>query len=321
MSKVSILIPVFNAELFLDETLQSAINQTWQNTEIIVVDDGSTDNSLAVAKQYESNKVKIISRKNKGSAVARNTAFRHAQGDYIQYLDADDLLSPDKIRKQLDLLHKYGDQYIVSSAWGRFVRSIDEAEFIHQKVWDNLDPVEWLVAAWEGGGMMQTACWLTPRKLIEKAGLWNETLKSNPADDGEFFCRVLLQSKGVKFCSGAKVYYRSQLPESVSKNISSEAVLSLFLNCVQYEKHILEAEDSFRTRHACMINYLNFIYRFHPHYPDLIEKAKKRIANLGFKKYDSVGGRKFRKLSWLVGFNNALKIRGFWRRRQGKTKA
>ena len=98
---VSILIPSYNAEEWIEETIQSALSQTWPRKEIIIVDDGSTDNSLRIAKEYESNSVKVISQENSGAAVARNKALEYAQGDYIQWLDADDLLAPDKIEKQL----------------------------------------------------------------------------------------------------------------------------------------------------------------------------------------------------------------------------
>jgi glycosyltransferase involved in cell wall biosynthesis len=101
---VSILIPVFNAEKWIRENIESALSQTWERKEIIIIDDGSTDNSLQIEKKYESNIVKVISQEKMESAVARNRALEYAQGDYIQWLDADDLLSPDKIEKQLRAL-------------------------------------------------------------------------------------------------------------------------------------------------------------------------------------------------------------------------
>ena len=98
---VSILIPCYNAEKWLKYTIASVLGQTWPNKEIIIVDDGSTDCSLQIAKQYESNIVKVISQKNKGGSAARNKAFEYAQGSYIQWLDSDDILAPDKIEYQM----------------------------------------------------------------------------------------------------------------------------------------------------------------------------------------------------------------------------
>src|SRR5580698_4662849 len=93
---VSIIIPSYNSENHLAETIKSALSQTWVNKEIIIIDDGSTDSSVQIAKGFESN-VKVLVQKNKGASAARNAGLKEAKGDYIQFLDSDDLLSPDKI--------------------------------------------------------------------------------------------------------------------------------------------------------------------------------------------------------------------------------
>src|SRR5437588_1977285 len=94
---VSILIPAYNAERWIRQSILSAINQTWDRKEIIVVDDGSTDLTLSVAKSLESKSVKVVTQINAGACKARNKALSLAQGDFIQWLDADDLLHPEKI--------------------------------------------------------------------------------------------------------------------------------------------------------------------------------------------------------------------------------
>src|SRR4030095_524507 len=98
---VSILIPAYNAERWIANTIQSALAQTWPRKEIIVVDDGSTDQTLQVARQFASKTISIVTQENKGASAARNRACELCQGDYIQWLDADDLLSPDKVAKQM----------------------------------------------------------------------------------------------------------------------------------------------------------------------------------------------------------------------------
>src|SRR5918996_6070506 len=86
---VSILIPAFNAQDYIAETLKSAIEQTWEKKEIIVVDDGSRDQTLSVARQFASKTVSVVTQENQGAAAARNKALERCQGDYIQWLDAD----------------------------------------------------------------------------------------------------------------------------------------------------------------------------------------------------------------------------------------
>jgi glycosyltransferase involved in cell wall biosynthesis len=83
---VSIIIPVYNAASFINETINSALQQTWPNKEIIIVDDGSTDDSLILAKKFEGDIVKIFSQQNKGASAARNKGLAEAKGDYIQFL-------------------------------------------------------------------------------------------------------------------------------------------------------------------------------------------------------------------------------------------
>ena len=132
---VSILIPAYNVEEWISDTIESALAQTWGNIEIIIIDDGSKDNTLAVAKKYESSKVKVISQSNQGQSATENRAFRESQGDFIEYLDADDLLSPDKIERQLQLLGYEESEYVTSCEWARFDKSPEEALFIPQPLW------------------------------------------------------------------------------------------------------------------------------------------------------------------------------------------
>ena len=101
---VSILIPAHNAQLWIADTIRSALAQTWERKEIIVVDDGSTDQTLTTARQFESDIVRVVTQKNQGAAAARNQAFSLCKGDYIQWLDADDILAPDKIARQMAAL-------------------------------------------------------------------------------------------------------------------------------------------------------------------------------------------------------------------------
>ena len=118
---VSILIPAYNAEKWISHTINSALSQTWKNKEIIIVDDGSCDNTFEIAKKFESDNVKVVSQENKGASSARNTAISYAQGSYIQWLDADDLLAPDKIAIQMSFAQRDSTKLILySSPHGRF---------------------------------------------------------------------------------------------------------------------------------------------------------------------------------------------------------
>ena len=196
---VSILITAYNAEDTIAYTLESAIAQTWQRKEIIVVDDGSTDRTAEVVRQFKD--VKLVSTENQGMSGAENHAFQLSQGDYIQYLDADDLLAPDKIERQLAALGDFDNRRVLlSSPWAPFYYRIRGARFVRNSLCQDLSPVEWLLRKTRENLHMQTATWLVSRELAKAAGPWDTRLHVN--QDGEYFCRVLLASEGTRSYPG-----------------------------------------------------------------------------------------------------------------------
>ena len=98
------IIPAYNAEKFILETINSALNQSYTPIEIIVVDDGSTDKTVAIINAKKSEQIKVISKNNEGASKAKQIGLDHANGQFIQYLDADDILSEDKIAIQVEAL-------------------------------------------------------------------------------------------------------------------------------------------------------------------------------------------------------------------------
>ena len=112
---VSIAIPAYNAEEWIGHTLESAVGQTWPRKEIIVVNDGSTDRTAEIAKRFASKQLKVVSTENRGLSAAVNHALRQCQGDYIQELDSDDLLAPNKIEVQLAALQETDSKRILLS--------------------------------------------------------------------------------------------------------------------------------------------------------------------------------------------------------------
>ena len=106
MHLVSIIVPIYNTEEFLDRCLQSIVSQTYKNIEIILVDDGSTDCSLGICKEYASkdNRVKLLSQPNGGASAARNNGLGNAQGDYVMFVDSDDWIELDMVQNLLDAI-------------------------------------------------------------------------------------------------------------------------------------------------------------------------------------------------------------------------
>ena len=100
---VSILVPCFNAKQWVAQAIESALAQTWPEKEVIVVDDGSTDRSLDIIKSF-GDRIRWETDRNRGANVARNRLLELARGDWLQYLDADDYLLPEKIEQQMGFL-------------------------------------------------------------------------------------------------------------------------------------------------------------------------------------------------------------------------
>lgn len=296
---VSILIPAFNAEKWLADTLRSAIAQTWQRKEIIVVDDGSTDQTLAIARQFESEGIRIITQKNQGAAGARNKAFSVSKGDYIQWLDADDLLAPDKIARQIQVIHERpSGQSLLSSAWAPFTYRHYRAKFTPTPLWCDLSPVEWLLRKMGQNLYMQTATWLVSRELSEAAGPWDTRLLGD--DDGEYFCRVLLASKGVRFVPHAKVYYRTSGSTGLSYvGRSSKKMEAQWLSMLMHIGYLRSLEDSERVRAACLKYLQNWLIFFYTERQDIVRQAEEMAKDLG-------GQLEAPRLSWKYSWIKAI---------------
>lgn len=115
--KFSVVIPLYNKEHYIEATLRSVLNQTCTDYEVIVVDDGSKDDSLALARKFESDRVRIIHQENQGVAVARNTGILNAQGEFICFLDADDEWRPEYLSTIQGLTEQYPESAIFVTAY------------------------------------------------------------------------------------------------------------------------------------------------------------------------------------------------------------
>ena len=306
---VSILIPAWNAEKWIADSLRSALAQTWTNREIIVVDDGSTDDTLQMARRFESHGVRVVSQKNRGAAAARNTAFSLCHGDYIQWFDADDLLSPDKIERQVAAAEQTGSRRaLISCGWGQFLYRHRRAKFVPTALWHDLSSVDWMIAKMGQNLHMQTATWLVSRELTEAAGPWNTELSVD--DDGEYFCRVLAASSEIRFVPGARVYYRASGAGSVSYVGASNRKRDAQWHSMKLHIGYLRAlEDSPRTRGACVTYMQNWLALFYPDRLDLVEQMQSVAHELG-------GELQAPHLSWKYSWIESVLGKGIgWRAR------
>ncbi|SHN24076.1 glycosyltransferase family 2 protein [Mucilaginibacter sp. OK098] len=288
---VSIIIPLYNAEKHIAETIETALNQTWPNKEIIIINDSSTDNSLAIANKYVNENVKAFTQENKGASAARNYGLREAKGEYIQFLDADDLLSPDKIEGQMGYLK--GSKTLIGLC--RVVHFDDGDDYrkivLKDDDWfckDSNDPVDFLLKLNADddvlpgyGSMIQPNSWLTPKTLIEKAGMWNEF--RCPDDDGEFFCRVILASEGIKYSTIGTNYYRKHKHNNtVSGQKSLSAYESMLLSIDLKYSYLKERFNDPILERVFARHYWEIGVAAYPRYRQLSKRAINKALEYGY---------------------------------------
>ena len=285
MSKlVSILIPLYNAEKYIEETIKSCINQTYKNCEIIVLDDGSTDNSFNIAKEFEklSDKVKVFSHQNAGAQITRNKLFELSTGDYIQYLDADDLLDKNKIKHQMELLKNEPSTTVSFCKWKGFRNEKENIclnnDFKIYKDYEN--PINLLIEMWSNIESIIPHAWIVHRDIIKESAGWDLNLKKN--QDGEFFSRIIISSEKILFSNKSLVYYRLDSENSISKNLSYESTKSLLESINLYKKNVSNFLNNYETKYALAKQYSHFIFLIYPQHKELREIATKEVINLGF---------------------------------------
>ncbi len=298
---VSIIIPLYNSESYIAETISSAIDQTWSNKEIIVIDDGSTDRSLEIAKRFESANVKVLSQKNSGASAARNKGLSESKGDFIQFLDADDLLMPDKIEKQVAQLSNNPGKLSICPVihFNRFSPNISTLKPVDRELAlynDNDDPFEFFVNLYDisssRAAIIPIHSWLTPIGLIISIK-WNENLTVN--DDGEFFCRVVSGSAGILATKDTFCYYRKYVNEnriSLSGRKDFKSLESHFNSLLLIREHLAKTKNGARVNRVIADNLMPLLMQSYPEHKILAEKIEKCIHELGSTTYSPVLGGK-----------------------------
>jgi len=305
MIKVSIIIPLYNSEAYITQTIDSCLAQTHDNIEIIVVENGSTDKSCQVVKSIDDKRLSVFQILTPNAAAARNYGYQKATGTYIIFLDSDDVMASNKIELQLKAISAKPKGWVACCAWAKFKTNTKEAVISPQKVWAIQNPIDWCLQSWMGEGMMIPGCWLIPKPIIDKAGLWDERLSLH--DDGEFMCRVLLASKGNVFVENTLVYYRQQSNSLSRDHTSKKAAESALLVYKSYQQQILKFQDSKLTRRALARNFSRFVYEYYPAHAQLIKEAYREINELGVKP-PLVGSPSFKLIQRIVGFKLAMRL-------------
>lgn len=314
--KVSVIIPVFNCKIGLDKTIESVRNQTYQDFEIVIVNDGSDAETTNLLKAIEDDKVFVYHKTNEGAAVARNFGFQKSNGQIVQFLDAGDVIHPDKFKMQIDDLSLNPNKlslcyymYFSNYAEIDFNKNINQSHFIYSTD----DTQAFLINLWGGYGNMnfiQTNCWMFHRNLVEKVGGWRNY--RCPDDDGEFFARLVLASKGIVCTKKVLNYYFNSINDDfhLSRNKNSKYIKNNLLTIDLKYKYILEKGMRNGLEQAIAWQYFVFAVNNYPLHKTLSKIAYNRFNVLNQTPPKLIlGGQIIRNITYIFGWKIARLIR------------
>lgn len=205
---ISIVIPLYNKASCILKTIQSVINQTYTNFELIVVNDGSTDEGVSIASSYPDSRIRVINKKNGGVCSARNRGIREAKGDYIAFIDADDLWEKDYLEEQVKMIHDFPE----AAMW-----SINFAATRNEKICRRYKTglpegyrgyvKDYFLRADHESELSHPSCVLIRKDVFDKVGMWDERIRYS--EDSDMWFRINAVYK-TAFYDRIMVYYEQE---------------------------------------------------------------------------------------------------------------
>ena len=309
-AKVSVIIPAYNAEATIDQTLSSVFNQTYPSLEIIVVNDGSKDGTLRLLERY-GDRINLISIPNQGVSIARNTGLKYATGEYVQFLDADDLLMPTKIEVQIKALQSekadiaYGD-------WQRFTEANGEFTYkeIHNRQLSKNIEVDIFTDFW-----CPPAVLLYTKTIVDKIGNWKEWLPI--IQDARYMLDAALNHGKFVYCPVLVAQYRTGQEQSLSSKNALNFVKDCYVNAMDVWELWKNDKIDQEIKKEAIIRCLRYcITEFSTQDKVLFHKAITSILQVSPNYVPSQSGI-LQSLSKYLGYRNAEKIaaakRKIWR--------
>lgn len=246
MTKVSIIVPVYNVEKYVKKCIKSLMNQTLEDIEIIVVNDGSTDNSLSIVEELaqEDNRIKIYTKENGGLSDARNYGLKKAKGKYIAFLDSDDYVKTDLYEKMYEKAKKEKSDMVECNFFWTYPKENNNKALkkdIGEKYNNQIEMMEKArVVAWNK---------LYKREIIDRVGV--EFPKGLRYEDIEFFYKLVPYIKNISFIKQPMIYY-VQRKESIinTQNDNTRDIFKVFENVFEYYK-----ENKFYDKYKEVLEY------------------------------------------------------------------
>lgn len=255
MIKLTIIIPVYNVEKYIEKCIKSILRQELNNYEIILVDDGSTDNSGNICDQYaiKYNNVRVIHQMNKGLSGARNTGIREAKGEYLMFIDSDDFINEKvALNEIIDKLKEDAIQF----KWIYYYENKNKyIYFKDNELYPNIDFEDLLFKKVQDGTISISACNKIVRRsiIVDNNIYFDETLLS---EDIDWSLKLYLHIKSLTVINQNVYVYRQQRAGSITNSTSEKNILSLFKIIQYWYKY----EYSNKKIKEIYLNYLAYQY-------------------------------------------------------------
>jgi len=272
----SIVIPLFNKEKHIQDTLDCVFKQTFNQYEIIVVDDGSTDNSVKKVLQFKNTIIRLIKKENGGSASARNTGIEHAKFQYIAFLDADDFWDPEYLAEQNKLIRDFPDAAMWGHSYGRVLNG-KKILVEHGLPNDFRGIVENYFALKRKTDFFHTSSIVIPKSVFEKIGYFDTRIKGT--EDTEMWFRIISMLP-VAFCNKTYGYHNIDADNRI---MLIRPALKEHISCYIGKLNNIKSEDDAYFKFINEYAAVKLLYYYFDSRADRI-LAKKIIHDLDFTK-------------------------------------
>ncbi len=263
MDKISIIVPVYNVEKYIRDSLNSALAQTYKNIEIILIDDGSKDSSGKICDEYKQkdSRIKVVHQKNKGLSGARNVGLDNATGKYIMFLDPDDLYETDSCEKLYNYIEKTNSDFVI----GNYINMSENGTKWENPVFDKNKYLEFKLSIEDYTNSFYTLNSSVCNKIFRKSFLDDIQIKfveKLPAEDAIFTTYCFIKSKNVYFIPEIVYNYRLRESDSISTSCNKEYFFGINKAYYIIYNNFLENNciDFYRYFYAKSMNYI--LYKF-----------------------------------------------------------
>jgi len=281
-NKISVIIPTYNTEQYIKECIDSILNQTYQNFEIIIINDGSTDNTLEVLNSIKDERIRVITIENSGQGVARNLALKEATGDYIAFIDSDDFIEPVTFEVALNRILQ-DDSDLVYFDWKYYYQKtgkyayVSKEDFFHKKVLEQDECKE----------LLKIQHYFTVNKLYKKSFLLENDVKYGERyiyEDVPFWVKVSMKAKKVSLIQSPLYSVRTNETSTTKSNLNTDRHVNGFIKA--FDESIVEIKEEKHKYY--FLNYMmnKFLLYYNKRTPRKLKKSFGREVYNRFKLYE-----------------------------------